>query len=58
MAKNRLNPDWIVRWIRDPQAFQPGTNMPSFYPDAVPDDVLEGNADAQLLALRNYLMNL
>lgn len=58
MAKQRLNPEWIVKWIRDPQGFQPGTNMPSFYPDAVPDDVLEGKADEQLLALRNYLMNL
>jgi mono/diheme cytochrome c family protein len=58
MAKNRLEPDWITRWIRDPQGFQPGTNMPSFYPDAVPGDVLEGNADLQLLSLRNYLMNL
>lgn len=58
MAKNRLDPDWIAKWIRDPQGFQPGTNMPSFYPDAVPDDVLEGKADEQILALRNYLMNL
>lgn len=58
LAKRRLSPDWIIRWLRDPQAFQPGTNMPSFYPDAVPDDVLNGNAEAQLLSLRNYLMNL
>ena len=31
MARKRLNPDWIIRWLHNPQAVQPGTKMPSFY---------------------------
>jgi len=29
MAKRALKPDWIERWIIDPQAISPGTSMPS-----------------------------
>ncbi|MGA7906570.1 MAG: c-type cytochrome [Candidatus Sulfotelmatobacter sp.] len=29
LAKERLKPDWVVRWITDPQAVSPGTAMPS-----------------------------
>jgi mono/diheme cytochrome c family protein len=63
MAKSRLNPDWIVRWLRDPQALQPGTKMPSFYdfedpsPDG-PDDVLGGSDEKQVEALRDYILSL
>jgi mono/diheme cytochrome c family protein len=63
MAKSRLNPDWIVRWLRDPQALQPGTKMPSFYdfedpdPDG-PDDVLGGSDERQVEALRDYILTL
>jgi mono/diheme cytochrome c family protein len=63
MAKSRLNPDWIVRWLRNPQALQPGTKMPSFYdfedpePDG-PDDVLGGSDDEQVEALRDYILTL
>jgi Cytochrome c len=28
-AKGRLKPDWVERWIIDPQAIAPGTSMPS-----------------------------
>src|SRR6202022_2815088 len=28
-AKGRLKPDWMERWIIDPQAISPGTSMPS-----------------------------
>ncbi len=54
-AKYRLNPDWIVDWIRDPQKIQPGTKMPSFYPGG-PDDVLGGDDERQIRAIRDYLM--
>ncbi len=35
IAKDRLKPDWTARWMLDPQAISPGTNMPSglFRPD-------------------------
>jgi cytochrome c2 len=29
LAKERLKPDWVERWISDPQAVSPGTSMPS-----------------------------
>ena len=58
MAKQRLNPDWIADWIRDPQKELPGTRMPSFYPDSYPTDVLNGDPEKQIIALRNYLLSL
>jgi mono/diheme cytochrome c family protein len=63
MAKRRLNPEWIVRWLRNPQALQPGTKMPAFYdfsdetPDG-PEDVLGGNDEKQVEALRDYVLTL
>jgi mono/diheme cytochrome c family protein len=57
MARRRLNPDWIVRWLEDPQRVQPGTKMPSFYPGG-PEDVLQGDEQRQIRALRDYLMML
>ena len=29
LAKGRLKPDWVERWVIDPQAISPGTSMPS-----------------------------
>lgn len=29
-VKLKLNRDWIPLWLRDPQAFRPGTKMPNF----------------------------
>ncbi|HEY7615566.1 MAG TPA: hypothetical protein VH744_02090, partial [Terriglobales bacterium] len=29
LARERLKPDWVERWILDPQAISPGTSMPS-----------------------------
>src|SRR5262249_39723698 len=63
MARQRLNPDWIVRWLHNPQLVQPGTKMPSFYEQGAdgkaaggPDDVLGGDNELQIRALRDYLM--
>jgi mono/diheme cytochrome c family protein len=63
LARERLNPDWVIRWLRDPQALQPGTKMPSFYnfedetPDG-PEDILGGSDERQVEALRDYIMTL
>jgi hypothetical protein len=57
MARQRLNPGWIVKWIHDPQKIQPGTKMPSFYPGG-PDNILGGKDDRQIEALRDYLISL
>ncbi|MBM4243527.1 MAG: c-type cytochrome, partial [Deltaproteobacteria bacterium] len=56
-ARERLNPQWILAWIKDPNALMPGTKMPSFYPGG-PDDVFEGNEDKQILAMRDYIMSI
>jgi len=55
MAKHRLNPEWIIQWLHDPQKVQPGTKMPSFYPGG-PDDVFGGDEEHQIRAIRDYLM--
>jgi len=54
LAHQRLNPDWIVKWIANPSALQPGTKMPSYYPGG-PDDILGGNQDKQIRALVDYI---
>jgi mono/diheme cytochrome c family protein len=62
MASQRLYPDWIVRWLQDPQKLMPGTKMPTFYadPNATdgPTDILGGNDDEQIKALRDYVISL
>lgn len=57
MAHERLNPDWLLKWIRDPQKVMPGTKMPSFYPDG-PPDILGGHDEEQIRALRDYILTL
>lgn len=54
---DRLNPDWIVRWLRDPAKIVPNTKMPAFFTDDTsgPDDILDGDETAQILALRDWL---
>ncbi|MBI3312794.1 MAG: c-type cytochrome [Candidatus Omnitrophica bacterium] len=59
MAQHRLRPEWVLDWLKDPQALQPGTMMPAFFPDGqspVPA-VLEGDAGKQIKAIRDYLWN-
>jgi mono/diheme cytochrome c family protein len=57
LARRRLRPEWIVKWLKDPQKIQPGAKMPSFYPGG-PDDILRGNEEQQIIALRDYIMSL
>ena len=63
LARHRLNPPWINRWLHNPQAVQPGTKMPSFYEQDAsgkasggPDDILDGDNEKQIQALADYLM--
>lgn len=55
LARHRLRPTWIGKWLKDPQKIQPGTKMPSYYPDG-PEDILEGKEDRQIQAITEYLM--
>src|SRR5207237_4006188 len=32
LAHERLRPDWVLQWVRDPQKIFPGTRMPTFFP--------------------------
>ncbi|HEX9652162.1 MAG TPA: c-type cytochrome, partial [bacterium] len=48
LAPDRLRPDWVYDWIASPQKLQPGTRMPSFYPDAAPPNVFDGDPQKQI----------
>lgn len=54
----RLHKDWFEHYMRDPQRFNPGTVMPSFWPggQAMRKDILEGDTALQLEALWQYLL--
>jgi len=57
LARSRLSPSWILKWLQDPQKVQPGTKMPSFFPGG-PDNILGGKDERQIEALRDYIMSL
>jgi mono/diheme cytochrome c family protein len=59
-ARGRLKPEWIIDWLADPGSIQPGTRMPTFFPDGQSPlpDVLEGDARRQMTAIRDYLMTI
>jgi mono/diheme cytochrome c family protein len=58
LARERLKSDWIVEWLKDPQVLQPGTMMPTFFPEGQTPfgDVLGGDAIEQSKAIRDYLL--
>ncbi|HEV3139071.1 MAG TPA: c-type cytochrome, partial [Vicinamibacterales bacterium] len=60
MSSERLNPDWILDWLRKPLDILPGTRMPQFWPDAPasPFPDLGGDAFAQMRAIRDHLLTL
>ncbi len=58
LARERLKPDWISEWLKDPQVLQSGTMMPGFFPEGQTPfpDVLGGDAVEQIRAIRDYLL--
>ena len=64
MAKDRLRPDWIPLWLKNPNALLDGTRMPSFWDfsdeahPTSPSKTFDGDARKQIDALRDYLMHL
>jgi hypothetical protein len=65
LTHGRLRPDWTLRWLTDPALIDPQTRMPAFFqPDATGKrvttftDILGGDVDAQLRALRDYTFSL
>ena len=62
MARTRLKPDWIAAWIGKPDSIQPGTRMPSYYPDlnekSPYSEDFDGDAHAQIKAMRDYVVSI
>jgi mono/diheme cytochrome c family protein len=58
MASERLQPDWILEWLRRPSDIQPGTRMPAFWPDFPKSyyPELGSDAAAQIRAVRDHLL--
>lgn len=63
LAKERLKPNWMIEWLKNPQKLLPGTKMPTYFDpatfdDSGPPDILDGNEHEQIRVLRNYLLTL
>ena len=57
ISKDRLKPEWISKWLSDPQAIQPGTKMPTFFSEGMYQDIMPGKPEFQIQAVKTYLMN-
>ena len=57
MAPDRLQPDWIVEWLKNPASIVPGTRMPGFWPEypKSPYPHAGANGEAQINAIVGYL---
>jgi len=62
LTRERLRREWVVRWLADPQAIAPGTQMPQFWPKddegkviTVLPDILNGDPMKQMEAVAVYL---
>src|SRR5438132_2096294 len=47
MASDRLQPDWILEWLKRPSDILPGTRMPAFWPDYPKSAFPPANLDAE-----------
>jgi cytochrome c2 len=58
MSAERLQPDWILDWLKKPSDILPGTRMPAFWPDYPKSfyPQLNGDAEAQIRAIRDHLL--
>ena len=62
MTHERLKPEWILDWLRNPARIQPGTRMPQYWPtppypkSSFPQ--LGADAETQIRAIRDHLMTL
>jgi mono/diheme cytochrome c family protein len=58
MAPERLQPEWILDWMKKPSDILPGTRMPAFWPDYPKSfyPQFDGSAEAQIRAIRDHLM--
>ena len=57
MARERLQPDWVLEWMIRPLDIQPGTNMPTFfteYPGSLYPQ-FDQDGVAQIRSIRDYM---
>ncbi len=57
LGSRRLKPEWIKRWLLDPQLIQPGTKMPRFFRQGVFQEIFPGTPEVQIEAIKDLLMN-
>ncbi|MCE9624958.1 MAG: c-type cytochrome [Deltaproteobacteria bacterium] len=59
-AHERIRPQWLNKWVRNPGDLVPGTRMPGYYPEpnSGPKDVLDGNDEKQIDAIVHYIMSI
>ncbi|MCC6418626.1 MAG: c-type cytochrome [Gemmataceae bacterium] len=57
LVAGRLHYEWYRRWLESAQRMQPGTKMPTVFPDgrSLLDNVLDGNPETQAEAMWAYL---
>ena len=63
LAKTRLKPGWIIKWLKNPQDILPGTKMPTYFDpqdfdNSGPEDLFNGNENDQIRYLRDFLMSI
>ncbi len=60
LSRERIRPDFIPEWVKDPQKFTPGVKMPAFLPsdDAAVPGILGDDRSKQAEAIRDYIMSL
>jgi cytochrome c2 len=60
MASDRLQPEWILDWLKNPAKILPGTRMPQFWPDYPKSSFpqMNGSAEMQIRAIRDHLLTL
>ena len=58
LQPDRLQPDWILEWLKKPSDILPGTRMPAFWADYPKSfyPQLNMDAEAQIRAIRDHLM--
>ncbi len=61
LAKNRLQPNWVKRWLEGPGRYQPGTKMPSLWAEenGVREPIHDKLQDAheEMYLIRDYLFS-
>jgi mono/diheme cytochrome c family protein len=60
LAKRRLRPSWIKKWIMNPQSILPHTSMSNFFEDgeAMEPDYFGGDVTKQVEALTKYVLDI